>query len=94
MWGKSSSPGDEAEERLKQDTTEREGSGKAETKRWSQQCHAGRKTLPWHSASWTKRVVNTAEERMGKNGPEGLSMVDGSCPGHNKRKKARDLEES
>lgn len=55
-------------------------------KRWSQQCHAGRKALPWHFANQREVVVElvvvwaggggpTVEGRRGEKGPEGLSTV-------------------
>ena len=41
----------EREPRLEESTMEQEGNEEAERKRWSQQCHAGRKALPWHFAN-------------------------------------------
>lgn len=63
------------EQWLEESTIEQEGNEEAERKRWSQQCHAGRKALPWHFANrregcWWWRGY-TAEERRGEKGPEG-----------------------
>lgn len=59
---------------LEESTIEQEGNEEAERKRWSQQCHAGRKALPWHFANRRERWWwggYTAEERRGEKGPEG-----------------------
>lgn len=60
---------------MEESTIEQEGNEEAERKRWSQQCHAGRKALPWHFANqtegWWWWGGYTAEERRGENGPEG-----------------------
>lgn len=62
---------------MEESTIELKGNKEAERKRWSQQCHAGRKALSWHFANRRERWWwggYTAEERRGEKGPEGYLL--------------------
>lgn len=77
---------------LEESTIEQERNEEAERKRWSQQCHAGRKALPWHFANleggggggsgsgWFRGC--TSDVGSGWERARGLSMQDSSFSGH------------
>lgn len=63
---------------MKLNTAEQEGNEEAVRKRWSQQCHAGRKALSLGIVpTGVRGVIQQKRERA-----RGLSVLDSCCPGH------------